>query len=501
MTRLILYFATLVLGLLTANAQQVTGRILDSETNESIPYATIRVGETDLISNDDGYFTLSGENANESALLSISFIGYGPQKMSVSQLKSNNNIIKLALVSYDIGGVYVSNEKPDPKEVMKLVNENLSKNYTASDYQYTVFTRTSTSFKPKKFDFEIKKSTGLSKSDLKEINNEVKSLTSKMMSSPSKEFTDKLMTLYKSSSSGKAEYKLDLIKATQLRDESRSTNFDDLEKQGINVFHKVMDTTKFYRIKSGLIGSRDTISFSKEYNQKKKSKKDTKEENNRLKGAKNSLTNFLSGNSFLGKDLEFVKNTDIYTYTYVEATYLGDDLVYVIDFKPRKNKAKYEGRLYINESDYAVVRADYKLGKGKKLESLNLKLLLGIKVAENVHNGVVLYKKNKHNDTYYLHYASEESGQYFYLHRPIKFIELADKDKDVVAFDFKVEGDNLEKVEFLNLASKPSSEAEFNSVKEKEFQYQTLKKYDPNIWKGYNIIEPLEEMKKFEVVE
>src|SRR5690606_36477897 len=123
MTRLRLYFATLVLGLFTANAQQITGRIVDAETNESIPFATLKIKGTDLISNNDGYFTLSSEN--ESGLMTVSFIGYTAQNISVNQLKSSNNIIKLVQGVYDIEGVYVSNIKPDPNEIMKLVNEKL----------------------------------------------------------------------------------------------------------------------------------------------------------------------------------------------------------------------------------------------------------------------------------------------------------------------------------------------------------------------------------------
>src|SRR5690554_6615465 len=102
MTRIILDFLTLILGVLTANAQQITGRIVDLESNESIAYATIRVGETDLISNDNGYFTLSGQDMSESTLISVSYIGYAPQNVSVNQLKSNNNTVKLNLVAYTI---------------------------------------------------------------------------------------------------------------------------------------------------------------------------------------------------------------------------------------------------------------------------------------------------------------------------------------------------------------------------------------------------------------
>lgn len=507
MTRLILYFATLVLGLLTANAQQVTGRILDSETNESIPYATIRIGETDLISNDDGYFTLSGENANESALLSVSFIGYATQKISGSELKQNNNIIRLKEVSYDIGGIYVSNVKPDPNEVMKLVNEKLAENYKSTDYKSTVFIRGSTTFSPKNFEIKLKKATDLSKSEVKEINQEIQYLIAKSTNTPAKIYSDRLTDVYKTTDEkNKAVYKLDVKKAVQLKDENRSSDYEELQKSSSQVFHKVMDTTKFYRIKSGLIGTKDTISFSKEYNKKKKNKKDSKDSN--VSSAKSGIERIINQSSFngtatfLSSNIDFVKDTEAYTYNYVEATYLGDDLVLVIDFKPKKSRAKYSGRMYINENDYAIIRADYKLADGKKPQGINLKLLLGVKMSEGLTKGVVIYRKNPSTNTYYLNYSLQEKEQYFYLNRPIKFIELTDgKEKDKISYDIKVEGNNSEKIEYLNISMQNISKSDYDSFQEKEFEYQILKKYDPSIWKGYNIIEPLEEMKKFEVVE
>src|SRR5690606_4571995 len=131
---------------------------------------------------------------------------------------------------------------------------------------------------------------------------------------------------------------------------------------------------KFYRIKSGLIGSRDTISFSKEFNEKQKAKNAEKIKENKDEPTltnhtflKSELTSFVSKNSPLNKEsFEFITQPELYTYTYLEATYMGDDLVYVLEFKPKKRKANYVGKLYINDEDYAVLRADFKLGEGKK---------------------------------------------------------------------------------------------------------------------------------------
>ena len=98
---------------------------------------------------------------------------------------------------------------------------------------------------------------------------------------------------------------------------------------------------------------------------------------------------------------------------------------------------------------------------------------------------------------YYLHYASHESGQYIYVNRPLKFIELTDEDKDVVAFDLKVEGNSIEKKEYLNISRTETSEATIQKITEDDFNFIKIKSYDPKIWKDYNGLEPLEEMKQF----
>jgi hypothetical protein len=53
-------------------------------------------------------------------------------------------------------------------------------------------------------------------------------------------------------------------------------------------------------------------------------------------------------------------------------------LVYVIKFTSKKAKTSYQGILYVSENDYAVVKATNAFAKGKNLESVNLKLILGI---------------------------------------------------------------------------------------------------------------------------
>ena len=333
----------------------------------------------------------------------------------------------------------------------------------------------------------------------------MKTFSNQLISNPPQEFTDILCNYFsvKTKKADKFQFtsKMNVLKATVLKNEGRSSSLDDLEKNAKNMMLQHLDSTKFYRVKSGIFGSRDTISLREDFNKKKELKKD-KEIKNQLTAAKANLNYFLMNTNFLSSSkLDFIKKTDWYTYTYEGTTYTNEnEFAFIISFKPRKSKAKYVGKLYISETDYAILRTDYILDEGEKLNGFNMKLLLGIKVSENLSKGTITYKKNREDDSYYMQYAAIEKGSYFYLNRPLKFIELTKSEKDVLALDLKVEANTSSKTEFLNISRSLTTAAAIEKIKEDDFIFLTIKSYDPKIWKDYNAIEPLQEMKQFKAI-
>ena len=502
----ILFFACVVLlGLQTAISQPVSVKITDGKSGESIPYVNIKISDTEnLISNSEGYFTVSESNSGDETVLIVSYLGYATRQITMSEVKRNQNIIRLEMAVFEIESVNVSNSKPDPYSIMAAVKKNLAQNYKSNGepLKEMLFYRDVSSFRAKKFDVEITKSTGFTKQTLATVNTDLKTFAAKIIAQPQQQFTDVLCNYYTSKikMDGKLVYlqKLDVVKATKLKDENRSVSLEDMEKTAGKILLQHVDTTKFYRIKSGLIGSRDTISLRKDFNKKK-----NKIKKNELTASKSNLISLLTKNNFLQSDkLDFVNNPELYEYTYDGAIFSAqNEFAYVIKFKPKKSKANYTGKLYVSETDYAVLRADYVLAEGKTEGGFNMKFLLGIKASENLSKGTLIFKQNQNGKGYYLHYASNETGQYIYISRPLKFIELTDQEKDVVAFDLTVEGNILNKTEFLNISRNAITETTFENVKEENFKYIPLKRYDPAIWKNYSAIEPLEEMKAFRVVD
>ncbi len=479
--------------------QNITGKIIDSKTKESIPYANIIINNSEnLVSNAEGYFTVSESNSSDTASLSVSYLGYLNRQITIKELKDLQLIIALEPGIVELQTVNVSNVRPDPVAIMAAVKKSLSLLYKSvqQPIKNKVFFRESNSFKPSKLALEITKSTGYTKKSLQEVNTQVNAFTSKLITQPPVVYSDILCNYYTTTSKKDDKLtflsKLDVIKATRLKDDNNSSSIDDLQEKASKLFLQHLDTTKYYRMKSGWFGSHDTISLRKDFHKKKKP--------SQLTNTKADLNWFVSQNNFLSSErLTFVNSPEMYDYTYEGVIYSKEnEFVYVLSFKPRKSKAFYTGKLYISETDYAVLRADYVLAEGETVSGFNMKFLLGIKQYENVSTGTIIYKQNPSADGYYLQYATLETGQYVYLNRPLKLIELSSEERDVLALDIKIETTIKTKKEYLNILRSESTVTEIDDIKEIDFKYLNLKHYDPKIWKDYGAIEPLEEMKQFQ---
>lgn len=504
--QLILNSVFIVLVFHLGIAQNIKGKIIDYKTRESIPYANIRVNESEqLVSNAEGYFTLSERNSQDETMLTISYLGYVNQQLSINTLKKLNFTIALTPGIFELDAVKVSNEKPNPYEIMANVKVNLDNNYKSDGdpSKDLLFFRRSDYFEPKEIEVEIDRSTGFTNQTLKKVNSDLKSFSDKLISHPPQEFSDILGNYYSAKIKKDTKFvntsKLAVLKATKLKNEGNSISSDELKKTAINTMLQHLDSTKYYRIKSGLFGSRDTISLRKDFNAKKDKIKDTKKQ---LNAAKTNLNSFLTENNFLtGSKFNFINKPELYDYTFEGTSYMHDnEFAYVLTFKPRKSKAKYLGKLYIAETDYAVLKVEYQLDSGEKLNSFNLKLLLGVKASEDTSKGTLMYRKKSDGKGYYLQYATIEKGNYFYVNRPLKFIELTSGEKDVLSLDIKFEGNSRNKTEFLNMSHSKIAASEIENLTENEFKFLNIKSYDPNIWKDYNAIEPLEELKRFKAL-
>lgn len=81
----------LLLVSFVAKAQSIQGTLINSETKEPIPYATIKIDELKKseLSKSDGKFIFN-ETIENDVLLEIEAWGFENKKISVSDLKKNN---------------------------------------------------------------------------------------------------------------------------------------------------------------------------------------------------------------------------------------------------------------------------------------------------------------------------------------------------------------------------------------------------------------------------
>lgn len=470
-------------------AQQVSGKIL-TKANEPIPFATVQIGENyGVITNEEGNFSIATEGFKPTDSVHISCLGFEKSGLELKDFTSKE--YKLAEQVNELHEVYLTNKPLTIDSIMLYVNRNLKRNYKSDLIEYNIFSRRTEYILGKDADFEIDKSTGFKKKQLEAFNKDFDELERSLINNKSKQYTE-LVGLLKIKDP--EESKIEIKKAIRLLDERNDQSVEKLAEKGKDIVLKHLDKDKIYTVKSGLFKMSDSVSLNEEKNDK------MEDTINSLKFIRNMIHNMVEDHGFTSKTiLNFITDTKKYNYEIKDITFIGSEMVYVIEYAPRRSSADFEGTFYVSNETFAILKADYKFAKGRIGEKLNLKLLLGVKYIEQNKKGFVIYKKQD-DGYYYPNYMTDQLDRYFYVDRPIKFKDNNSSEK--VSFDFKVEGVFKEKNEILIMDQKDILPSEYNATKEKrKIDYETLKAFDPNYWQDYNVLEPLKEMKEFKVID
>ncbi|MEM9680981.1 MAG: carboxypeptidase-like regulatory domain-containing protein [Bacteroidota bacterium] len=470
------------------HTQEIKGRVVDA-SGHPIIFAAIQTDDnTGVISNEEGYFTVILKSENER--LTISCLGFATISISAQDLKNNGYTIVLEEQVNQLDQVYLTDKIPDAYDIIRKANENLGSNYSNENIKYKLFFRETSYNEFSRLNFEITKATGIKKRDLVSANMGLDSLTNTIQDNTIINFKDYLAELLLKNRSNS---KLNVIKATQLIDRKKDISVDDIQEKAQRIILKYLDTTKTYKLKTGIIKIEDSLSLTDD-DDSKHSEPSFEYLTANLRSE--SHEHLFESQVYDGTILKKLLDNERYKYEYVNATVYGNELVHVIAFKTRRSKAKFQGKLYIADESFAVLKLDYKYAKGKRGEKLNLKFILGIKYVEDVKNGTIIYSKS--NDSiYHPKYIKEEDGSYFYVNRPLKFIENS-PEKNKVRFSFLIEGNKRDKSELLIVSQNAMDDSEYDTYSEdKKVSYESLSSYDPTIWAEYNALEPLKEMKEF----
>ena len=467
-------------------SQNIVVKVVDENTKAPIAFAAVKIDDFNgVISNEEGFFTLNTENLDA---VTITCLGYKSKVLSIDDIIASNNVIGLEEAINELNTVYISNKRPNADSIIARVRQRLSENYGTKLYKHEVFSRETAYIDFKDLNFDVEKASHIKKKNLELANKSLDSLARAIINSKTIHFKDFKADLYVNDST---KTKLVVHKATELLDQKNSLSFEDVQKKGQNVMLKYLDTTLTYKLKTGLFKIEDSLSLKDD---KTKEVQKNEYQIGNLRGGINTILEHsrFGENSMLTKILD----NNLYEYSFENTSYFNDELIYVIRYKPKRSRSKYTGRLFIIDDSYAIAKMDFEFAEGKRGEKLNLKLILGVKYVENMRKGTIIYQKKDENK-YQPQYIKYEEGRYFYVSRPLKFIENSPQ-KNKTSFDFTIEGNIMTKKEVLLTSSTKISTKQYNNLKqEKTVPYIKLNKYDPTIWGKDRALEPLEEMKRF----
>ena len=492
-----------LLSTITAQAQSLSSRILDSLTQKPIPYATVQLKNKGVITNEEGQFKfLLDESIQETDSLLISSIGYESLAKPINEF--TKNVIYLSPKAIELREVIVSNKNFTAEEIVEMVQENLEKNYRKELSKKRLFLRQSDENRVLKTDYRIKESTidALNKSFLDSVLSTVPKSDSY--------YSEMLGDFYGNQEEG--QQKLNIIKASKLFDKSTELDYELLEKRFNDIIKKNVKTDSYFKVKSGLIGAKveaedfydtdeaaidttDVAAVNKQLEEAKKKKERQKE--NFAKWKRSSLTNLYNTLPvFEGTDYNVLWKPNRYHLTLEDFAYIGDKPLYVISFAPKRSE-EYEGKLYVDADDFALVKMDFK--NVKSIKSFNL---LGISYNVYLKEGSILF--NKSNDGRYdLQYLNVLSAERFGFKRPVQIIE---KNKNVkgrrkqnelhLKIDAAFGARNRYEIVVFDVESITKKTFD-NFTENNEVLPTYMANYDAEFWKGYTIMEPNTAIKQF----
>lgn len=175
---------------------------------------------------------------------------------------------------------------------------------------------------------------------------------------------------------------------------------------------------------------------------------------------------------------------EFYKYTLEEIVEIDNRVTYVIHFKPREkvDYPCYQGKLYVDMSSFALVRAEFSLSRsGLKFarESLIRKKPKDLYVRPISVDYKVSYRKA--NSKWHLN-SAQASLNFRVRSKQDKVNSVFRSDSDLLITDFKTDN-----------STRFKRDETFNS---NEIFTEVINTYDDGFWGDYNIIQPSEELRK-----
>ncbi|RZP05704.1 MAG: hypothetical protein EVA42_05150 [Flavobacteriales bacterium] len=411
-----IYFLLLILISFNIKAQSKKVKIIDSISFEPVPFATIFFSNNNgIISDEDGLFELIPEQYSKKDSLFISSMGFEPKQFSLDIF--NDSIIRLVPKTISLKNVVVTNNQLSSNEIIDSVKLYIDKNYNFNITENKLFFRQEFNQELEKFKLNKFKST------IKDLTAESMDSMTNNLPKKSKNELESLSYYYVNSNIDVPKIKL--IKSRRTNDDNESDLSKSLGDKLEKSLRENLKSNSYFKIRSGWLPFSGDLTFNglweidstnQDQLNKLKEEEIKRKENFSIgqKGRIQSvyLKSFFNPNS----ELNFILKSKNYIFSNSELTYLGNELVYVIECYPKRGD-KYKGTIYVNSDDYAVVRIDY-----QNIKPLSNFKLLGVSFSSNLEKGRMVFSKFE-NEKYSLSYYQNSRGNKISIKRPFKIIE------------------------------------------------------------------------------
>ena len=470
--------------------QETSAFVKDSLTEKSIPFASIYLKSGDgAVTNEEGYFRLKTNTLQEKDSIYVSCMGY--ETLAIPYSKFNDSIFYLKPKAIELNTIILSNKQLAVEDIVKKIQENTSEKYDLGLNKKKLFFRETGQQKFNSLKVKIKKTSI-------PILNQV-FWDSVLLKVPREndwyfEFIGNLYGNYT-----KEKQKLELLKALDLQDKSKTELFKNFEKLFDNILKKNVKTNSFFKVRSGIIGGKVEAEDIGIKDTLTKEQKIQKRKDNYLKSRKGILTNIISELFDKEKlDLMILNKSSKYKFIQTDFTYLGNTPVYIIDFRPNGN-ADFKGRIYVDADLLALIRLEY-----TNVQPIRDFSMFGVYFKEDMRKVVIQFKK-MNTGKYCLEYFDYTTGFEGGFDRPLvvteknKIVRGRNK-QNQLKMDLNISNRNKQRYQLIVFDTKKIDDNTFKNFEETgKILPENKTAYDPDFWKGYSIIEPNEAIKNLTI--
>ena len=464
------------------------GFLWDKNSQEPLMYANIYVlnNNAGVITNEQGHYALDISSFSVADTIRFQYMGYQTKDIAISDL-INSADVYLEENIINISETLIFGRELDPALIVQNVLMYADSNYRSDYSAREVFVRQRFESDIHRFMLNYKKST------ISDIDQEALATAEQKLPRHSTSYTDFLGDILSSpNEEDSIRVKIKANRVVSLKDKD-ITEIDQLTQVFEDVFKKT-DSLEYWKVKTGVIGGKVHFDYAD-------TTLNLAADEMEVRSFANGLYYDLNDYEFNNEDMwNFLHKSSRYIFTLAGGTRLNGEDIYIIDFVP-KNKGKYEGRLYIGLSSYALLRADFQYAEGK--HGTNFKLM-GINYTEQEFKVSVYFEKIE--DSYQLKYFSFKDLSTFGIDRKIALLKkrkrpLFDKTLLELKSGIDVQVSNQKSFEFLVLSHDRLSENDFINFEEnKKMKVIYVNQFDDSLWQGYDILEPTKKMREYQKI-